>query len=169
MTDITTICEGCGAPLQSPDAVCARCEAELAAEPPTPPCKYVCPCCDERFTAPAQVLWPPKVPWWRPTTSRLQCPRCDASLQDRRDIPYPGWVAIGGAGLAICLYEFLPQRMRGLVAPLPWVAVFAHQAWQDWKGSRDPHRYVAGIRRLWLRQPKDLTPAKRPDAQDSPE
>lgn len=158
-------CEGCGSTLVSADAVCARCEAELTAEPSRPPAKngkYICPHCQQRFAAPARVFWPPKLPWWRPTTIRQQCPHCDVPLRDRREPPYLSWIGLPLLVLILYLPEFagLHQTLVKLALAL-LVASYAWQVWIDWKGARDPHRFIVGIRRLWLRQPKDLS-APRP-------
>lgn len=167
MTAIEPRCEGCGAPLLAADAVCSHCEAELTAEPPGPPAKYICPHCQDRFAAPARLLWPPKVPWWRPTTFRNQCPHCDAPLHDRRDLPFLGWIWLTALGLMLYLQEFAGSHRTFMrVALVLLLAFCGWQAWRDWKGERDPHRFVAGIRRRWLRQLKELTPAKRPRSED---
>jgi hypothetical protein len=159
-------CEGCGSMLPSPDVVCPRCEAELTAERPRPTGKYVCPHCQQRFAAPAQVLWPPKVPWWRPTTIRQQCPHCEEPVRDRRELPFRGWLVVMALGLGVYLQEvvrshqlFMKAYLLMMVAALAWLAR------REWKGTRDPHRFVVGTRRLWLRQPKDLSaaPPHRPE------
>ena len=162
-------CEGCGAPLMSPDAVCARCEAALTAEPPDPPRKYVCPHCHARFAAPAQVLWPPKVPWWRPTTFRLQCPHCETQLRDRRDLPFFGWIWLAAVSLMLYMESSGSHKAFMRTGMVLMLAFCGRQLWADWKGSRDPQRFIAGARRLWLRQLKDLTPPRAPRSGGSPQ
>ena len=124
--------------------------------------KYICPHCQQRFASPVQALWPPKVPWWRPTKIRQQCPHCEGPVRDRRDLPFPGWFGAAAVGLGIYMGEVVrSQRLFMKAYLLMMVAALAWLAWRKWKGWKDPHRFVAGARRLWLRQPKDLS-ASRP-------
>lgn len=77
-------CENCGAPLSSIDAVCLRCEGEVAAtEADSSPDKYRCPACHGRFDRAEPVWLPRDAPWYRPQTQELQCPLCKTLLRNR--------------------------------------------------------------------------------------
>ena len=147
-------CQGCGRLLFSADAVCAHCEAGLTAEPPSPPPKYICPHCHERFAAAVSASWPPKVPWWRPTTMRLQCPHCDAPVRDRHALQPPGWVSVVIVGAAFCLQLFTTGWPR-LLLGAPLLALVAAplilSAWRIRQDVDNPHRFVAGTVRFWQR------------------
>jgi len=143
-------CQGCGAALASPDAVCARCEAELTTA--APPGKYICPHCQQRFAALAQVPWPPKLPWWRPTTLRLQCPHCETPLRDRHAIQLPGWLIVA-AIVTICCVQLFATGWIKLVLGFPLLAtLYAPLIWASLrvrKDSDNPHRFIVGSIRFW--------------------
>lgn len=150
MADEALQCQGCGATLTSPDAVCARCEAELDAEPP--PGRYICPHCQGRFAALTPVPWPPRQPWWRPTTMRLQCPHCEAPLRDRHAVQLPGWLFVGALGAIVAVQLFATGWLR-LALGFPLLAALygplIRAGWKIHKDSDNPHRFVAGSLRFW--------------------
>ena len=153
-------CEGCGGALPSADAVCARCEAELS--PPAPAGRYVCPQCQGRFSALAQVLWPPQVAWWRPTTLRLQCPHCSTPLRDRHLSPPVGWrvaaVIVGALASQLFLTGW-PRLLLGLALIGVLYAPLARAAWRHRRDGADPHRYIVGSTHFWARGDDALTRA----------
>lgn len=146
-------CQGCGAPLPHAEAVCTRCEQELSGAPAMPTGPYVCPQCHGRFATLARALWPPKVPWYRPTTMRLQCPHCATPLRERHEPPWLRRLALVVLVLAIGLQLFASGRLRLLIPALMLAGLFGPLLWAAWKGRRDPHRYVVGIRRFWAQGP----------------
>ncbi|MDR7333266.1 hypothetical protein [Roseateles asaccharophilus] len=147
-------CQGCGAALPSLDAVCATCEAELTAVPPSPPAKYSCPHCQQRFAAAAQVLWPPKVPWWRPTTFRLQCPHCEGLLRD--DYQGANIVFLVALLQLVIVLSESANRHRGLWMPTLYVVAALWLYWRSRQAARDPQRYTVGTQHQWLRDLRDL-------------
>ncbi|WP_457420115.1 hypothetical protein [Roseateles sp. P5_E7] len=150
MNDVTQ-CQGCGQTLRSPDAVCSRCEAELA-EPPAPPGRHICPQCHANFAALAQVPWPPKVPWWRPTTMRLQCPHCDAPLRDRHAVQPPGWLVAVVIAWVFVVQLFTmgwTRMLLGLPVVIALYGPLIRAAWKSRQNAADPHRYVVGTTRFW--------------------
>jgi hypothetical protein len=158
MTAVTP-CEGCGQPLPSPDAVCARCEAELTAELSRPTGKYACPQCHGNFAALALVPWPPKVPWWRPTTMRLQCPHCATPLRDRHALQPPGWLVAAAIAWAFAVQLFTtgwPRLLLGLPVVIALSAPLLRAAWKSRRNAADPHRYVIGTTRFWAQGNDDL-------------
>lgn len=175
MTHEAHRCEGCGASLPAPDAVCGHCEAELAREPPGAPARYICPQCHGRFAALAPVAWPPKVPWWRPTTLRLQCPRCDTPLRDRHARPLPGWGVFAVIAVAVGSQLFTTGWTRMLLGLSLVGLLYAPLVLAAWRGRRDathPHRYVVGSTRVWAQGNDDLARAvdrmRHPGKQDPP-
>lgn len=159
MTAHPVRCQGCGAPLPSIDAICARCEAELTAEPPSPPAKYICPQCQEPIAAPVQLLWPPKVPWWQPTTMRLQCPHCATPLRDRHALQPPGWLVAAAIALVIGLQLFTTgwtRMLLGLPVVIALCAPLIRAVWKRRQNAADPHRYVKGTTRFWAQGNDDL-------------
>ena len=151
MAEAALRCQGCGARLPTPEAVCAHCEAELS-EPPQPPGKYICPHCQERIVALVQVPWPPRVPWWRPTTMRLQCPRCDTPLRDRQAVQPPGWLVAAVIGAAFCVQLFTTGWLRPVLGLALLAALYVpliRAALKIRKDIDNPHRFVEGSARFW--------------------
>lgn len=151
MSEATCRCEGCGAALPKDDAVCPRCEAELAAAA-VPAGRFICPHCNGRFDQLAQAPWPPQVPWWRPTTMRLQCPHCSTPLRDRHITPPPGWLVGAAIAGAIASQLFTTGWVRLALGLLIIGIVYAPLAWAAWRHREhrhDPHRYVVGLTRYW--------------------
>lgn len=150
MSDGACRCQGCGDVLPRLDAVCARCEAELAAAEPVG--RFLCPHCQGRFTQLAQVRWPPHVPWWRPTTMRLQCPHCSTPLRDRYLPSTPGWLVLSAIAGAIASQLFTTGWTRFALGLLCIGAANAPLAWSAWCHRRhrdDAHRYILGLSRSW--------------------
>lgn len=154
MNEVTS-CQGCGAALPHAEAVCSRCDAE----PPVPTRSasagpHACPQCHQRFAEPVPVLWPPRVPWWRPTTFRLQCPHCETPLRDR----YVAVNALFFLGLAVAyavLSETAWQHRRLWAGPI----IVSATLWlflRHRRAGRDPGRYVAGAYPQWLRDIRGL-------------
>jgi hypothetical protein len=155
-------CDSCSALLPSADAVCPRCEAELAA-PVAPVGRFVCPHCAGRFEQLAQVAWPPNVPWWRPTTMRLQCPHCSTPLRDRHLPHIPGWIVAAVLVGAVASQLFTSGRTRLILAVLALGAVYGPLAWMAWRHRHqrnDPDRYIVGVTRFWAQGNDRL---RRPD------
>lgn len=95
--------------------------------------------------------WPPKVPWWRPTTMRLQCPHCAAPLRDRHAVQLPGWLIVSIFATLICVQLFATGWLRLLIG-LPLLALYApliHASWSIRKDADNPHRFVPGNFRFW--------------------
>lgn len=168
MTEPGAHCQGCGALLPTPEAVCGRCEAELSAEPPSPRGKYICPRCHERIAALALVPWPPRVPWWRPTTMRLQCPCCATPLRDRHAVQVPGWLITAAVAAAIGAQLFTTGWLRLILSFALLAALYAPLIVSALKVRRnvdDPHRFVEGSLRFWARgneRPQDAAEGVRP-------
>jgi len=151
-------CQGCGEMLPSPDAICTRCEAELA-EPSAPVGRYVCAHCQTSFAAPAAAPWPPKVPWWRPTTMRLQCPHCDTPLRDRHALQPPGWLVAAAIAWVVAAQLFTTGWTRLLLGLPVVIALYApllRAAWKSRQNAADPHRYVVGTTRFWAQGNDEL-------------
>ena len=163
MTAGTPRCEGCGSALPSASAVCARCEAALTAKAPLPPGKYVCPHCHARFAAPAKVLWPPKLPWWRPTTIRPQCPHCDTPLRDRRQPDVGAWLLPAMFMAALCIQLVVDAPLRTWLALLVLAGPIAYMSWRTERGAPEQDRYAVGTRRRWLRDVRELQQSDRPE------
>ncbi len=152
MTDPALRCQGCGALLPTPESVCAHCEAELSAAPSGAAGKYICPHCHERIPALVQVAWPPQVPWWRPTTMRLQCPRCDTPLRDRHAVQPPGWLIAAVIAAAFGVQLFMTGWLRLLLGFTLLAILYVPLAAAALKIRRDadnPHRFVEGSLRFW--------------------
>lgn len=152
MTEPTLRCQGCGALLPTPEAVCGRCEAELSAEAHSPPGKYICPHCHERIAGLVQVPWPPHVAWWRPTTMRLQCPRCDTPLRDRHAVQLPGWlmavVIVAALGVQLFTTGWLRPVLGFTLLGVVYAPLLA-AALKIRKDFDNPHRFVEGSSRFW--------------------
>jgi len=98
-------CERCGAPLPGIEAVCPRCENDLATPQVKPAAgKYRCPACHRRFDRPASIWLPRNARWYRPQRAGEQCPHCSALLRDRKTVRHSTaelaaiWIAILAAG-----------------------------------------------------------------------
>lgn len=151
MSAADSACQGCGAALPSPDAVCPRCEAELSAAP-APAGPFVCPHCQGGFAQLVQAPWPPQVPWWKPTTMRLQCPHCSTPLRDRHVRPPPGWLIGAAIAGALASQLFTTGWTRLALGLLILGVVYAPLGWALWRHRRhrhDPHRFVEGSTRFW--------------------
>lgn len=155
-------CDGCGALLPSLDAVCSRCDAELA-PPAAPVGRFVCPQCRGRFEQLSHVPWPRRVPWWRPTTISLQCPHCSTPLRDRFRPHIPGWIVAAAMVAVVASQLYMPGRARVVMGLLIVTAVYAPLAWSAWRHRHqrnDPDRYIVGPTRSWARDNEHL---RRPD------
>ncbi|WP_157275558.1 hypothetical protein [Pelomonas sp. Root1444] len=143
-----TRCQGCGAKLPSAEAVCAHCEAELVTETPKPVGKYACPHCNGRFAKPAQVRWPPKVPWWRPAMERMQCPHCDTPLRDRRqpDI-HRGFIPLMLIAVLSIQILVADRTLRSWLGFLLVLGSLSYFFWRTERGVVERDRYAAGSSR----------------------
>lgn len=143
-------CQGCGALLPTPDAVCPRCDAELSAAP-APAGPFICPHCQQGFASLAQVQWPPHVPWWRPTTMLLACPHCSTPLRDRYMAQPPGWLLLAAIAGALASQLFTTGWTRFALGLTSIGAFYAPLAWAAWRHRHhrgDPHRYIVGVTRV---------------------
>ena len=105
----TSLCEGCGAHLPAPDAICARCEVELADHSSdTSYGRHQCPHCRARFETARDIPWPAKATWWKPQVSKPQCPHCSGLLRDRRKPHFKRYEAPALLTLHITAQLFLP-------------------------------------------------------------
>lgn len=112
---LTCRCERCGRLLPSPDAVCAPCEAELAAPAVDHPRgKYRCPACSLAFVRPDFTLVPAHARWYVPQSQALCCPHCRTRLLDRRYPKLPAHEAVACIVLALAAQFLLPPRQTRL-------------------------------------------------------
>lgn len=108
-------CERCGRQLPSPDAVCAPCEAELAApEVDHRHGKYRCPACSQAFARPDFTLVPANARWYVPQSQALCCPHCQVRLLDRRYPKVQARETVALMALAIAAQVLLPPPQRRL-------------------------------------------------------
>lgn len=105
------VCEGCGAHLSAPDAICAHCEIELAdRSTDTSVGRHQCPHCQARFETPLRVLWPASAPWWRFQVHKPRCPHCSSLLRDRRQPHFKPYETLPWVTLYIVSQLFIPPK-----------------------------------------------------------
>jgi uncharacterized paraquat-inducible protein A len=109
-------CERCGTLLPAIDAVCPRCDRELATPEPSPPAgTYRCPACDARFDRPTPTLRPRQAPWYRPQFPAIQCPHCATELRDRKRVHH-SVRELALFWLALVAADFSPWRPYAQIA-----------------------------------------------------
>lgn len=135
MTDPMVRCESCGAVLPTPDAVCPRCEQELASAAANPASgRYRCPACSSRFDRASLAWYPPDAPWYWPQRQENQCPHCRSFLRDRNAIPF-STTEYAILGVLVVAAQFSPWRPGTQIGLLLAIAVFQYVRWRRAQSS----------------------------------
>ncbi|HLO93111.1 MAG TPA: hypothetical protein VK195_02235 [Burkholderiaceae bacterium] len=135
-------CERCGRLLPSQDAVCAPCEAELAAPAPDHRRgKYRCPACSQAFVRPDVTLRPAHARWYMPQYPAPCCPHCRVRLLDRRHPRMPAREALTLVAPALASQILLPSRQFRLVLFVLLLVFLGLQIYRHPWGLPDELRY----------------------------
>lgn len=137
-------CEGCGCALPSADAVCAQCNAALAAPPDEGLItgKYSCPGCARTFPKPASVLVPANAKWYVPQVQKPACPHCNIQLLDSRNPPLPPYQIFALFVLATCAPLLVPAAYAQGVRIVLVLALIATYLWRRAWRVPESRRYV---------------------------
>lgn len=137
-------CQQCGRALPAADAVCAPCNAELAAPPADGLItgKYSCPSCARKFPKPAFALEPANAKWYVPQVQKLVCPHCNIQLLDSRNPPLSPYQVFALFVLATCAPLFVPTAYAQTVRIVLVIALLATYLWRRAWRLPESRRYI---------------------------